>query len=1376
MKKIINLHCHSHYSILDSLSTTKQIIEKTVENELPGVAITDHGNMNNYGHFYLEAREAGIKPILGCEFYFLNSVKKWKEKKEEADNNKKITTKERKQIVKDISKRYHLILLAKNKKGFENLNLLIHESYKNFYHRPRIDRKLLVKYSEGLICSSACIGGELQQAILQEKDTKYIDKLVNFYKDLFKDDYYLELQINEMEDQKICNQELIKLSRKHKIKKILTGDSHYTNLEDQKSHQTLLLMNSKSTYEDLKNKKMGDMNSGAWEFDTKRLYLKNYDEYNQDRLELDSTIGENIFNEMCENTFEIFEKIENYEIDNSVKLKDTNPEIKDKNKQLKINCLKKLEELKLHKNKEYKERLEFELDVIKQKELENYFFAVQSITNHAKNNMNMLIGPGRGSAAGSLVSYLLEITQIDPLRYNLYFERFLDVERYDYADIDIDFEDNDKIKEWILEEYKGESACISSYSTFHLFGLIKDLGRVYDIEDAKYWNNITKIVRKELSVNKELKINEVSYEEAIENSSTFIKTMKKYQDLHRDMKILMGKYRHIGKHAAGLIISENLIKNQPIMIIKNQNQTSLTEGMYDTTLSKFGFIKIDILGLKTLKIIHETLKIISNNVDKEKLKLLEKIHPDNINLKSKDVFRFIFQNKNLCGIFQFDTDSANQVIEKIYPEKFEDLVAINALNRPGPKQFVDSYADRKHEVKKVKYDHPLLQDILKETQGIILYQEQVMEISKQLAGYTLPEANNLRKAMGKKIEKLMKEHEEKFINGCIKNKISKKIARNLFDKIEEFAKYSFNKCFVGSNYIDRDNKARWTPNIEEMYLVKNDKEWAKRSGHIHLHFKYNREGYKKGYSLNYNNRKLYLNDIMDIRYEGKQDSFRIILENDNFIDVTANHEFPCLDKSDSIIEKSIDAGLTTGCFLFCNDGYDSSYKIHSKCDYNNSQNKYMNNKGIEGFPEGDDNPAFVDGGDVLFQKNRKILKDKHKECQQCKKEDFRLECHHKDGNVKHNYIENLIILCSSCHKKAHYKLFNRVKKGQKGRLTSFSKIVKIKHLGKRSVYDIEMKKPFHSVSVNKIIAKNSHSVAYSMIGYQCAYLKTLFSLQFYTALLRIESKDEKIDRIIKEIKNNGIKVIPLDISKSKKNFSVINGEIYYGFCNIKGVGEKAADTIIKARRKKDIKGFKDFLLNEHIDRRVCNKRVIEMLIQSFVFGKNIEDKLEFFSIFHEYKGKSKQTPEDKYEECKSNFMYLKKANELKLEYLSDAEKVKLEKKLYGTNLVFSCFSINNRREKINKLLKGERSGGFKDKYDYYTVKFQNVSIVQDKNNNSMAFLDIEDIYGVVKSAMIFSSNFSRVNVLEDEVYCIKGEGSGKFIIETNKNIDELFKN
>lgn len=1095
MNKVINLHVHSHFSILDSLSTPKDIVKKTVEQGYPGVAITDHGSMGSYGHFYLEAKKAEIKPIIGIEVYYLPSLEKWRKQTDYVKNDKSLNSKERKEKLKKINKRHHLILLAKNKKGFENLNLLLHKSYEKFYYRPRIDLSILNKYHEGLVCSSACIAGELQQAIIQKKHIRELNEIIDSYKNIFKDDYYFEIQINEMKEQKEVNNILLQLSKKHNIKCILTGDSHYTNLEDQKTHQTLLLMNSKSSYDDLKNKKLGDMNSGAWEFDTKRLYLKNYEEYNKDRIELNPEITKKQFDMICENTFDIFDKIENFEINNDVKLKDISPEIKDKSKKLKSDCIKSLKKLNLFDNKEYVSRLKYELQTIKEKGLENYFFVVRKIVNYAKKN-NILVGAGRGSASGSLVVYLLGITTIDPIRFKLFFERFL--ARKDYPDIDVDFEDNEKIKDWILSEYKDESACVSSYSTFRLFGLVKDLGKVYGIEDAQYWNKITKNIKKELKAEEkenDLKINEISYDEAIEFSETFKDVCKKHKNLDLDMKILMNKYRHIGKHAGGVIISENLTKNQPIIIMKNQDQTSLTHGMQDNTLEKFGFIKIDVLGLKTLKIIHETTKIISERKGTEEKKILKSIHPNNIDLKYKKAFDVI-NDGYVSGIFQFDTPGAKQVIEEIIPSTFEDLVAINALNRPGPKQFISLYADRKHGREKIKYDHPLLEDILKETKGIMCYQEEIMEISRTLAGFTLEEANVIRKAMGKKIESLMIEQEEKFKKGCKKNNIDEKIYNKIFEGIKKFASYSFNKA---------------------------------------------------------------------------------------------------------------------------------------------------------------------------------------------------------------------------------------------------------------------------------------HALAYAMVAYQCAFLKSKYPIEFYTALLRVETNDVKIDHTIKEMKSMGIKVKPLDIEISDKNFIINDDVVYYGFCNIKGIGEKAAETIIEARKKKPIKNFKDFLLNEHINRRVCNKGIAEKLLKSFVFGNNFEDKLEFLKWFNDSKLKNKKDSLEKiYKNTKKGFIYLRDANELKIEYLTDVEKVKLEKEMYSANLRLSPFEINGREEKIKKLEKNKKSGTFKSGFEYKTVLFKNIITRKDKNGNTMAFLDIEDLNGIIKNAIIFSSNFDNKQ-LKDGVFCVTGSESDKFIIDSYKNIDNLFK-
>jgi len=1482
---IINLHVHSHFSILDSLSTPEDIVKKTVEQGYPGVAITDHGSMGSYGHFYLEAKKAEIKPIIGIEVYYLPSLEKWRKQTDYVKNDKSLNSKERKEKLKKINKRHHLILLAKNKKGFENLNLLLHKSYENFYYRPRIDLSILNKYHEGLVCSSACIAGELQQAIIQKKHVRELNEIIDSYKNIFKDDYYFEIQINEMKEQKEVNNILLQLSKKHNIKCIITGDSHYTNLEDQKTHQTLLLMNSKSTYDNLKNKKLGDMNSGAWEFDTKRLYLKNYEEYNKDRIELNQEITKKQFDMICENTFDIFDKIENFEINNDVKLKDISPEIKDKSKKLKSDCIKSLKKLNLFDNKEYISRLKYELQTIKEKGLENYFFVVRKIVNYAKKN-NILVGAGRGSASGSLVVYLLGITTIDPIRFKLFFERFL--ARKDYPDIDVDFEDNEKIKDWILSEYKNESACVSSYSTFRLFGLVKDLGKVYGIEDAQYWNKITKNIRKELKVEEkenDLKINEISYDEAIEFSETFRDVCKKHKKLDLDMKILMNKYRHIGKHAGGVIISENLIKNQPIIIMKNQDQTSLTHGMQDNTLEKFGFIKIDVLGLKTLKIIHETAKIISERKGTEEKKILKSIHPNNIDLKYKKAFDMI-NDGYVSGIFQFDTPGAKQVIEEIIPSTFEDLVAINALNRPGPKQFISLYADRKHGREKIKYDHPLLENILKETNAIMCVEENSLISMKNGKHKKIKDVN-----IGESV-KAVNEKKLTIENNFVVNKLFKKdfgyklILENGFNVVvtkdhkiltqngmKELGKLDEKKDLVclPNNYNHNFGSkiiSSWLGKNKEVayligYLIGNGCltgsaiticTGTKKQHKILLKWicnnfsKLNPKEYFhcRSYYITLKNKEL-LNDKM---YGNRKTKLHKIIEDLGLKKINKKKRIPdvlfgCDSKTQiSLIEGIIDSDGTlikkkSGCYYsICSSSkylledirhilslngisrignkenriyfsnvlrFNPKIKMHNfnqfseiyeglyerekligffkkthlsernfEKKYNISSQLFRNKNGFVGYSKV---KKIFDLKDVRFYKIKKIESVGEKNF--C---DLSVESNH-------NYLANGIFV-SNCYQEQIMEISrtlagftleeaNVIRKAMGKKIESlmieqeekFKKGCKKNNIDEKIYNKIfEGIKKFASYSFNK-----AHALAYAMIAYQCAFLKSKYPIEFYTALLRVETNDVKIDHTIKEMKSMGIKVKPLDIEISDKNFIINDDIIYYGFCNIKGIGEKAAESIIEARKKKPIKNFKGFLLNEHINRRVCNKGIAEKLLKSFVFGNNFEDKLEFLKWFNDSKLKNKKDSLEKiYKNTKKGFIYLRDANELKIEYLTDAEKVKLEKEMYSANLRLSPFEINGREEKIKKLEKNKKSGTFKSGFEYKTVLFKNIIIRKDKNGNTIAFLDIEDLNGVIKNAIIFSSNFDNKQ-LKDGVFCVTGSESDKFIIDSYKNIDNLFK-
>lgn len=796
--KIINLHNHSHYSALDSIATPKDYVDKSIEQGVNSVAITDHGNMNNWGNFYLYAKSKNFKPIFGCEFYTLNSLDDWNKTYDNYENTKKdLEKKTKEEIKKVLNVRNHLILLVKNQVGFKNINLLIHEAYKNFYYKPRIDKKLIEKYHEGLICSSACLAGEIQQYVLQDNIEK-ASEVIEWYKNLFKDDFYIEIQFNELKEQSACNLKMIELAKKHNVKAILTSDSHYINKEDQETHQTLLLLQSKATLTDLEK-------GEGWSFEAKNLYLKDYDQHWMDCQRFNFEVDKKQFDELCTNTLEVDSKIENFEIDRHIKLKDTEPEILDKDEHLKELCYESLNQKKLDDN--YKKRLDFELDIIKKKKLVNYFLVVSKIIRDAKKKM--LVGAGRGSSGGSLVCYLLGITQIDPIKYKLLFSRFLSISRADYPDIDIDFENNDVVKEDLFKLYGNDMACVTNYSTFQFSGLLKDLGRTYELETVDFFNKLNKRINMELeealgiqNEESEDDFDTANYDDLIRHSTSFRDFMFTNKKIEKDLKNLLGKIRHIGKHAAGVIICDNLIEKQPTMIANEVLQTSLNEGSKERLLSDFGFVKIDILGLKTLEVIHNCLNLIGKKNGKSGIELYNEILiPEKINTEDKEVFEHIFNNFNLYGIFQFETDSMKSMIAKVKPDCFEDLVAINALFRPGPLSsgVAFEYGDRKRGYKKANYyDNKMVEEVLSSTYGVLVYQEQVMLLGERLGKLDPDDTNLLRKLLmkikkGEKTDDKLEELKNKFFKGSIENGMEQRDLEELWQNMVNFAKYAFNR-------------------------------------------------------------------------------------------------------------------------------------------------------------------------------------------------------------------------------------------------------------------------------------------------------------------------------------------------------------------------------------------------------------------------------------------------------------------------------------------------------------------------------------------------------------------------------------------------------
>jgi DNA polymerase-3 subunit alpha len=450
----ISLHNHSEYSVLDGLPKDKEYIQRAKEFRMDGISITNHGNLNNYSKVILECKKENIKPILGVEFYYVPSIKNWKEKKENLDNDKSLIASEKKKKNKEISKRNHLIVLAKNNEGFKNLCKLNYESSlaENFYFRPRIDFEMLCANKEGLIISTACIAGEIQQMIINKIDSQLVLKKIEEYKEIFGKDFYFEIQLLELEEQKFCNYEMINYSKKLNIPVIITTDSHYLKKEDQKTHQTLLLMNSKSTYEDLQKKQQGEEISGSvWEFGTKELYLKSYEQLKEAKNNYNPEISDKDFDMFCENTYEILSKISDYGIDTKPKMKDILPEVEDKTFYIRNKCYQELKRKFLY-NEQYLERLEYELNVLREKGFNDYTLTIAKIIE-IENEKGNITAPGRGSGAGSLVNYLMKITKIDPIKWNLSFERYLDINSCLCEDMFVSTEKGfKKIKDIILDD------------------------------------------------------------------------------------------------------------------------------------------------------------------------------------------------------------------------------------------------------------------------------------------------------------------------------------------------------------------------------------------------------------------------------------------------------------------------------------------------------------------------------------------------------------------------------------------------------------------------------------------------------------------------------------------------------------------------------------------------------------------------------------------------------------------------------------------------------------------------------------------------------------------------------------------------------------
>jgi DNA polymerase-3 subunit alpha len=787
--KFVHLHVHSHYSLLDGLAKIDDLVNRAKEDGAEALALTDHGVMYGVIEFYQKCKKAGIKPIIGVEAYLAPGSR--------LDKN-----------TKSDEKNYHLVLLAKNNEGYKNLIKLTSIAHmEGFYYKPRVDWEVLEKHRQGLIAMSACLAGEIPRLIVAGKMDKAKKRILE-YQELFgKENFYLELQDHpNLEHQAEVNKKLIQLSKESGAPLVATNDVHYLNKDDDEAQDVLLCLQTKKKKEDRDRMSMIGEN---YSFRSTGEMTKTFKDTPQAientvkiagecnlEIELGQThlpsfqvpggkTADEYLTELC---MEGMAKRYGYGEDEIIKLYRElakNKEGGEKNRDGEI-LRQKLE------------RLNYELSVIKKMGFSPYFLIVADFVNWAKNN-NIVVGPGRGSAAGSFVSYLAGITNLDPLEYDLLFERFLNPDRISMPDIDLDFADirRDEVIRYVEEKYgQDHVAQIITFGTMAARAAIRDVGRALDYP-YDYCDKLAKMIPMFSKIKQALEI--------VGELKEIYRTEEAARKIIDYAKRLEGVARHASTHACGVLITKNPLTNYvPLQYASSSDRTIVSQYSLHP-VEDLGLLKMDFLGLKNLTIIESAIKIIKNTRGLE-------INIDKIPLDDKGAYKLL-QDGETTGIFQLESSGMKRYLRELKPTEFEDIIAMVSLYRPGPMEWIPNYIAGKQGRKKPQYLHPKLEPILSKTYGVAIYQEQVMQMARALAGFSMAQADVLRKAMGKKIPKLLAEQKEKFIDGCVKNGIASQLAEKIFSFIEPFAGYGFNRshgaCYALIGYQTAYLKANW---------------------------------------------------------------------------------------------------------------------------------------------------------------------------------------------------------------------------------------------------------------------------------------------------------------------------------------------------------------------------------------------------------------------------------------------------------------------------------------------------------------------------------------------------------------------------------------
>lgn len=751
-RQFTHLHVHTEYSLLDGSSKIKELVLRAKELGMESIAITDHGVMYGVIDFYKACKDAGIKPIIGCEVYVASGSRFNKENTK--DNFY-----------------YHLVLLCKDQTGYENLTRLVTYGFtEGFYYKPRIDWELLEKYHNGLIALSACLAGPVARNVLRVGYDRAKEEALKYYELFGEGNFYLELQDHGMAEQREVNTALLRMQKETGIPIVCTNDLHYINKEDAEAHDILLCIQTGA--------KLADENRMRYEGG--QFYLKSQEEmYSLFPYAHEACKNTNIIAEQCNVEFEFHNyKLPKFDV----------PKGYTSFEYLKERCMEGLKLRYAHEYQKHIERLEYELDIISSMGFVDYFLIVWDFIKYAKDN-DIVVGPGRGSAAGSIVAYSLQITDIDPIKYSLIFERFLNPERVSMPDIDIDFcyKRRPEVIDYVVKKYGKEQVCqIVTFGTLAARNVVRDVGRVMDLPYADV-DKIAKMIPRSLGIT----LQKALYDP--DESNPELRELYENDDIVKhliDMAMkLEGLPRNTSTHAAGVIISDRPIVDYiPLML--NTKDNSIATQFVMTTCEELGLLKMDFLGLRNITIIQDAIKRINGKFGTD-------ISTKTIDYNDKASLELI-GNGNTAGVFQLESPGMTNFMKKLKPDNIEDIIAGISLYRPGPMDFIPQYLKARENTGSITYLHPLLEPILKDTYGCIVYQEQVMQIVQELAGYSLGRSDMVRRAMSKKKADVMAKERVNFLAGCVERGISQDIANEIFDEMTDFAKYAFNKSHAAA--------------------------------------------------------------------------------------------------------------------------------------------------------------------------------------------------------------------------------------------------------------------------------------------------------------------------------------------------------------------------------------------------------------------------------------------------------------------------------------------------------------------------------------------------------------------------------------------------